>query len=48
MKINESKMKLAQKELRFFGHILTGDGVKIDPDKTAAIWINSNGFPNMK
>jgi hypothetical protein len=37
MKINESKMKLAQKELRFFGHIPTGDGVKIDPDKTVAI-----------
>jgi hypothetical protein len=37
MKINESDIKLAQKELRSFAHILTGDGVKIDPDKTTAI-----------
>lgn len=37
MKLNKSKMRLCQPSVRFFGHLLTSEGVKADPLKIAAI-----------
>ncbi len=35
--LNPDKLKLRLAEVEFMGHILTGDGVKIDPEKVEAI-----------
>ena len=35
--LNPTKLKLRLEEVEFMGHILTGDGVKIDPEKVNAI-----------
>ena len=37
IKFNPDKFKFKQKELKFIGHIISADGMKIDPDKVAAI-----------
>lgn len=37
LKLNKSKMKLCRTEVSFFGHLLTSEGVRPDPVKTAAI-----------
>ncbi|XP_062699501.1 uncharacterized protein K02A2.6-like, partial [Aedes albopictus] len=37
IKLNRNKMKLNQTEVRFFGHILSKEGLKPDPLKTSAI-----------
>lgn len=37
LKLNRDKVKLCQKEVRFFGHILTNEGVKPDPEKVSAV-----------
>lgn len=35
--LNRDKLKLQRKEVSFMGHILTGNGVKMDPDKAKAV-----------
>ena len=35
--LNRDKLKLQRKEVSFMGHVLTGNGVKIDPDKARAV-----------
>ena len=35
--LNRDKLKLQRKEVSFKGHILTGNGVKMDPDKVKAV-----------
>ena len=35
--LNPDKLKLNLEEVEFMGHILTGKGIKIDPDKVKAI-----------
>ena len=35
--LNRDKLKLQRKEVSFKGHILTGNGVKMDPDKAKAV-----------
>lgn len=37
IKLNKAKMRLNQTEVRFFGHVLSKDGLKPDPQKTEAI-----------
>lgn len=37
LKLNKEKCHFSKKELVFFGHIISGDGVKPDPDKVKAI-----------
>lgn len=37
LKLNRDKVKLCKKEVRFFGHVLTSEGVKPDPEKISAI-----------
>lgn len=37
IKINQDKMKLRLEEVRYMGHIISKDGVKIDPKKVEAI-----------
>lgn len=37
VKLNKSKLKLCQSQVRFFGHVLTDGGLKADPIKVAAI-----------
>lgn len=37
LKLNRDKVKLCQKEVRFFGHVLTNEGVKPDPEKISAV-----------
>lgn len=37
LKINKEKMKVCQEEIKFFGHILTSEGIRPDPDKISAI-----------
>ena len=37
MVLNSEKLKLCMEEGQFMGHILTGQGVKIDPEKVRAI-----------
>lgn len=34
LKLNPDKIKLCQDSVRFFGHILTAEGVKPDSEKT--------------
>ena len=36
-KLNQSKIKLRQTEVKFMGHLITKDGLKPDPDKVSAI-----------
>lgn len=35
--LNRDKLKLQRKEVSFMGHVLTSDGVKMDPDKAKAV-----------
>ena len=35
--INKSKVKLRQTEVKFMGHVISKDGLKLDPDKATAI-----------
>lgn len=37
LRLNPNKCKIRQEEIKFFGHIITGNGIKPDPDKIAAI-----------
>lgn len=37
IKLNADKFKLRQREVSYIGHLLTSDGLKIDPDKVRAI-----------
>ncbi|PAA47069.1 hypothetical protein BOX15_Mlig004214g7 [Macrostomum lignano] len=37
LKLNKTKAKIGQRELKFLGHILTSEGVKIDPEKIRSI-----------
>ena len=37
IKLNANKMDLAQGTIRFMGHIITKDGIRVDPDKIKAI-----------
>lgn len=37
IKLNADKLKLKQREVSYIGHLLTSDGLKIDPDKVRAI-----------
>ncbi|XP_023816251.1 uncharacterized protein LOC111948290 [Oryzias latipes] len=37
IKLNAEKLKLRQKEVAYIGHLLTADGLKIDPGKVRAI-----------
>lgn len=37
IKLNAEKFKLRQKEATYIGHLLTADGLKIDPEKVRAI-----------
>lgn len=37
IKLNKAKMKLNQSEVRFFGHVLSKEGLKPDPQKAVAI-----------
>ncbi len=37
LKLNKDKCHFSKKELSFFGHIISSDGVKPDPDKVKAI-----------
>ena len=37
LKLNPEKMKLRMTEVSFIGHVLTGDGLKMDPKKIEAI-----------
>ena len=37
LKLNKSKVKLRQAEVKFMGHVISKDGLKPDPDKVAAI-----------
>uniref|UniRef100_A0A8C7YWC8 Gypsy retrotransposon integrase-like protein 1 n=1 Tax=Oryzias sinensis TaxID=183150 RepID=A0A8C7YWC8_9TELE len=37
IKLNAEKLKLRQKEVAYIGHLLTADGLKIDPEKVRAI-----------
>jgi transposase InsO family protein len=37
LKLNKDKVKLAQTKVTYFGHVLSSDGVKVDPRKVDAI-----------
>ena len=37
LKLNESKVKMRQTEVKFMGHLITRDGLKPDPEKITAI-----------
>ena len=37
LKLNKSKVKLRQAEVKFMGHMISKDGLKPDPDKATAI-----------
>ena len=37
LKLNKSKVKLRQAEVKFMGHVISKDGLKPDPDKVTAI-----------
>ena len=37
LKLNPDKLTVGAKEVKFFGHLLTADGLKPDPDKVKAI-----------
>ena len=37
LKLNKSKVKLREAEIKFMGHVISKDGLKPDPDKVAAI-----------
>ncbi|XP_062541083.1 uncharacterized protein K02A2.6-like [Armigeres subalbatus] len=37
IKLNVDKVKLCQENVKFFGHVLTPAGVKVDPDKISSI-----------
>ena len=36
--LNPDKMKLRTKGMKFMGHVLTNEGIKIDPEKAKAIF----------
>ena len=37
LKLNKEKCKIRQKEVPYVGHLLTTEGLKIDPQKVKAI-----------
>ena len=37
LKLNKSKVKLRQTEVKFMGHVISKDGLKPDPEKVTAI-----------
>ena len=37
LKLNAEKLKLRQPKVSFIGHIVTGEGLKVDPAKVKAI-----------
>lgn len=37
IKLNREKCKIAQREIKYMGHIISGNGVRADPDKIKAI-----------
>ncbi len=37
VRFNKDKLRLKQSSLRYFGHIVTADGIRADPDKVKAI-----------
>lgn len=37
LKLNQKKSKIKQKEVKYLGHIFTGEGLKTDPEKVRAI-----------
>lgn len=37
IKLNTEKFQLRQQEVPYIGHLLTGDGLKIDPEKIQAL-----------
>ena len=37
LKLNQSKVKVREAEVKFMGHVISKDGLKPDPDKVAAI-----------
>lgn len=37
IKLNENKLNYCQKEIKFLGHIINGDGVRPDPGQVKAI-----------
>ena len=37
LKLNKSKVKLREADVKFMGHVISKDGLKSDPDKVAAI-----------
>jgi len=37
LKLNIETLTLRQKEVSFIGHVATGDGLRVDPDKVKAI-----------
>ena len=37
IKLNKDKIKLRLEEVKYMGHVLTKDGLKVDPEKSRAI-----------
>lgn len=37
IKLNPEKLQLRQKEVPYIGHLLTSEGLKVDPGKVTAI-----------
>ena len=37
IKLNKDKIKLRLEEVKYMGHVLTRDGLKVDPEKSRAI-----------
>ena len=37
LKLNKAKCRLRQKEVKYFGHIVSSEGIRPDPDKVSAI-----------
>ena len=39
LNLNSSKMELKKPEVKFMGHIISSDGLKVDPDKEKVIQV---------